>query len=74
MFDDDFDFRDDEKTPIVCFVCGGNYIQNNAKTGKSGTYRISKCRWCSYGAMNEAQQKRWIAWSKKRRELTAKAS
>lgn len=60
---EEFDcYDDDEKTPFCCMVCDGEFIQTNYKTG-SGTYRVSQCRWCTQGSMNESQFKRWKKWS-----------
>lgn len=60
--DDDAGFDEDEKTPLVCVPCGGEFVTMNRKTG-SGEYRIARCRWCTNGSMDEKQFKKWQEWA-----------
>ena len=71
LYDYDLEESDDDLTPISCSVCGGEYRRENCKTGKSGEYRISECRWCTMGCMTETQRRTWLQWSKLQREKQA---
>lgn len=59
--EDDAGFED-EKTPLVCVPCGGEFVTMNRKVG-SGEYSIQRCRWCTNGSMDAAQFGKWKAWS-----------
>jgi hypothetical protein len=55
--------RDNIPTLILCLACGGEYEKVDEQ---NGAYRMTRCRWCTYGGMDRAQQQRWIDHVKRR--------
>lgn len=48
---------DPPETLVTCLACGGDHEKLYSKA--DGTYAMSRCAWCTHGAMTAKQVAKW---------------
>lgn len=55
--DEPVDWPEEAPTKVTCYACGGQY-ERVEETFRG--HRMSKCRWCTNGAMSPDQVRAWM--------------